>query len=154
MDKKSFESEFLQAHNKYREMHGAPPLQLSRQLCQSAQEWADQLAKLGTSQHSAAAEGSIGENIYERTGKEPTADHTVDSWYSEIKKYNFGSPGYVPGTGHFTQVIWKESKEVGVGVATDGKGRHYVVGQYNPGGNIDDPESYKQNVLPAGSAAK
>uniref|UniRef100_F7C095 GLI pathogenesis-related 2 n=1 Tax=Xenopus tropicalis TaxID=8364 RepID=F7C095_XENTR len=151
MDKKSFESEFLQAHNKYREMHGAPPLQLSRQLCQSAQEWADQLAKLGTSQHSAAAEGSIGENIYERTGKEPTADHTVDSWYSEIKKYNFGSPGYVPGTGHFTQVVWKDTKEVGVGVATDGKGLFFVVGQYNPGGNITNPGYFEKNVLPAGS---
>uniref|UniRef100_A0A8C5R9C6 SCP domain-containing protein n=1 Tax=Leptobrachium leishanense TaxID=445787 RepID=A0A8C5R9C6_9ANUR len=105
---KKFEEDFLAAHNAYRKQHGAPPLRLSRELCQSAQKW-----------------------VRGKTGNEP-----VDSWYSEIKNYNFGNPGFAGNTGHFTQVVWKDSKEVGVGVATDGKGLFFVVGQYNPAGNI------------------
>uniref|UniRef100_A0A3B3QFJ8 SCP domain-containing protein n=1 Tax=Paramormyrops kingsleyae TaxID=1676925 RepID=A0A3B3QFJ8_9TELE len=34
--------EFLEAHNAYRQDHGAPPLTLSRELCVSAQSWSHQ----------------------------------------------------------------------------------------------------------------
>lgn len=40
--------------------------------------------------------------------------------YSEIKDYNFGNPGFSQGTGHFTQVVWKGSTEIGVGVGQKG----------------------------------
>lgn len=55
--------------------------------------------------------------------------------------------------GHFTQVVWKGSKEVGVGLATDGK-TVFVVGQYQPAGNISNPGYFEKNVLPAGSPVK
>ncbi len=53
--------------------------------------------------------------------------------------YNFGSSGFSGGTGHFTQVVWKGSKELGIGM---GKGEQngmyctYVVGRYRPAGNM------------------
>ncbi|KAK3558568.1 hypothetical protein QTP86_021016 [Hemibagrus guttatus] len=77
-------------------------------------------------------------------GEEP-----VENWYSEIKDYDFRNPGFGSNTGHFTQVVWKSSKEVGVGLATDGN-TVFVVGQYNPAGNISNPGYFKDNVLPAG----
>jgi len=40
-------------------------------------------------------------------GKEMT-----ESWYNEYKKYDYRSRSYQPGTGHFTQVIWKGSQEL------------------------------------------
>ncbi len=49
--------------------------------------------------------------------------------------------------GHFTQVVWKSSKELGVGLATDGK-TIFVVGQYKPAGNVTNAGYYEQNVQP------
>ncbi len=49
--------------------------------------------------------------------------------------------------GHFTQVVWKSSKELGVGLATDGK-TVFVVGQYKPAGNVTNSGYYEQNVQP------
>ena len=39
----------------------------------------------------------------------------VNMWYDEIKDYNFET-GRGRGTGHFTQVVWKDSTRVGCGV--------------------------------------
>ena len=41
-------------------------------------------------------------------------------------------------TGHFTQVVWKSSKELGIGKATgthDGVPCTYIVARYRPPGN-------------------
>lgn len=48
-------------------------------------------------------------------------------------------------------MVWKTSKEVGVGVASSGKGMYIVVAQYNPCGNITNPGFYARNVLQRGS---
>uniref|UniRef100_A0A8C5R882 SCP domain-containing protein n=1 Tax=Leptobrachium leishanense TaxID=445787 RepID=A0A8C5R882_9ANUR len=138
-----FEEDFLAAHNAYRKQHGAPPLRLSRELCQSAQKWADHLLSLRSLKHSGTDHG---ENLFYKYSSS-TKELPVDSWYSEIKNYNFGNPGFAGNTGHFTQVVWKDSKEVGVGVATDGKGLFFVVGQYNPAGNITNHGYFEKNVL-------
>ncbi|XP_053328941.1 Golgi-associated plant pathogenesis-related protein 1 isoform X2 [Spea bombifrons] len=149
---KKFEEDFLSAHNSYRKKHGAPPLRLNPGLCQSAQKWADHLLSIRSLQHS---NSNHGENLfykYSSRAKELPGHEPVDSWYSEIKNYNFSKPGFGGNTGHFTQVVWKDSKEVGVGVATDGNGLFFVVGQYDPAGNITNPGYFEKNVLPAGSA--
>lgn len=36
-------------------------------------------------------------------------------WYDEIKDYDFNKIKYNPKTGHFTQVIWAESTQIGAG---------------------------------------
>ena len=49
-------------------------------------------------------------------------------------------------TGHFTQVVWKNTKEVGFGVAsTKDKSRCYVVANYYPAGNYQG--QFPKNVL-------
>lgn len=57
-----------------------------------------------------------GENIYYAFNFDPSAEHCVKSWYDEIKNYNFSKPGFSSQTGHFTQVVWKDSIELGVGI--------------------------------------
>ncbi|KAJ8388814.1 hypothetical protein AAFF_G00130470 [Aldrovandia affinis] len=142
----SFEKEFLDTHNEYRSKHQAPPLTLSRDLCDSAQSWADHLLSIKTLEHS---DTKNGENLYYAWSSGPknlTGKEAVDNWYSEIKDYNFSSPGFASNTGHFTQVVWKDTTEVGVGLATDGQ-TVYVVGQYNPAGNMSNEGYFKNNVL-------
>lgn len=52
--------------------------------------------------------------------------------------------------GHFTQVVWKDSTQLGVGMATKGN-KVYVVGQYRPAGNMNRTEYFQKNVGPLGS---
>ena len=50
-------------------------------------------------------------------------------------------------TGHFTQVVWKGSQEIGVGRAKSRDGtKWYIVTNYYPAGNYVG--EYKSNVLP------
>ncbi|XP_056123435.1 uncharacterized protein glipr2 isoform X4 [Rhinichthys klamathensis goyatoka] len=146
----SFEAEFLQAHNAYRRQHGAPPLTVNKNLCRSAQAWAEHLLSIKTLKHS---NKDYGENLYyawSSATKKLTGREAVESWYSEIKDYNFSRPGFCSKTGHFTQVLWKDTEEVGVGLATDGN-TTFVVGQYLPAGNITNVGYFEKNVLPTGS---
>ena len=52
------------------------------------------------------------------------------------------------GTGHFTQVVWKESKELGIGRAVgkkNGMTCTYIVGRYRPAGNFQG--KFQENVV-------
>jgi hypothetical protein len=50
-------------------------------------------------------------------------------------------------TGHFTQVIWKNSRRVGVGFAIGNGGRSaFIVAQYTPPGNVQG--TFRSNVSP------
>ncbi|XP_072570796.1 uncharacterized protein [Paramormyrops kingsleyae] len=143
-----FQKEALEAHNARRQQHGAPPLSLDLDLCRETQKWAEHLVQQNAVQHS---ETDLGENIYYKWTSDKTpasGKDAVESWYSEIKDYDFSEPGYQKNTGHFTQVVWKDSQEMGIGLATDGKGNVFVVAQYRPAGNITNAGYYEQNVLP------
>uniref|UniRef100_A0AAY4EIA1 SCP domain-containing protein n=1 Tax=Denticeps clupeoides TaxID=299321 RepID=A0AAY4EIA1_9TELE len=141
-----FEKEFLDAHNTYRQKHGAPPLTMSRELSISAQKWAEKLLAANILKHSDTDDG---ENLFYASSSSPKKYSAVDKWYNEIEKYKFSRPGFQSGTGHFTQVVWKSSKELGLGVATDGR-TIIVVGQYHPAGNFTNPGYFQENVLPEG----
>ncbi|XP_043113550.1 Golgi-associated plant pathogenesis-related protein 1 [Puntigrus tetrazona] len=143
----NFKKEFLEAHNQYRKQHQAPELTYSAELCSAAQTWADHLLSIKSLGHS---DTENGENVFysfSSAKKTPKGNEAVDSWYSEIKDYKFSSPGHQQNTGHFTQVVWKSSTELGVGLATDGN-KVFVVGQYKPAGNITNDGYYDKNVLP------
>lgn len=50
--------------------------------------------------------------------------------------------------GHFSQVIWMASKEMGVGVASSRSGQVFVVACYDPAGNFLG--QFRENVPPIG----
>ena len=52
--------------------------------------------------------------------------------------YNFNNPGFYqnPGTGHFTQVVWKASTKLGIGKWTADDNCVYVCARYSPAGNM------------------
>ncbi|ODM91003.1 Golgi-associated plant pathogenesis-related protein 1 [Orchesella cincta] len=131
---KDFLKQALSAHNDYRKKHHVPKLELSDDLCQVAQAWADKIAAEDKMQHS---ENGYGENVHWCSGKVDEGKAPVDHWYSEVKDYKFvGDLDYQRGTGHFTQVVWKETKELGIAKAQGKNGGTYVVANYNPSGNF------------------
>jgi len=142
----AFRAAALQQHNVYRARHGVPPLVLSSQLNDVAQHYAEQLAHTNQLVHSDNTR--FGENLYafRASGQAPPRpEAVVDRWYSEIQNYNFNKPGFHTGTGHFTQLVWKSSKELGIGIAQAADGTWYVVANYNPPGNISG--QFPLNVL-------
>ncbi|XP_029961495.1 Golgi-associated plant pathogenesis-related protein 1 [Salarias fasciatus] len=147
MADESFKKEFLKSHNDYRAAHGAEPMTLNEELTAAAQKWADHMLEVNQLQHSKTNDG---ENVFYKSSTATlklTGKEAVDSWYAEIKDYNFKNPGFQGNTGHFTQVVWKSSTELGVGMATDGN-TAFVVGQYRPAGNISNPGYFQDNVSP------
>ncbi|KAM5298471.1 Golgi-associated plant pathogenesis-related protein 1 [Ctenodactylus gundi] len=145
---KQFNNEVLKAHNEYRQQHGVPPLKLCKKLNQEAQQYSEALASTRILKHSPeSSRGQCGENLawasYDQTGKE-----VADRWYSEIKNYNFQQPGFTSGTGHFTAMVWKNTKKMGVGKASASDGSSFVVARYFPAGNVVNQGFFEENVLP------
>ncbi|KAI9559394.1 hypothetical protein GHT06_016183 [Daphnia sinensis] len=140
----TFARESLNAHNQYRQKHGAPALFICPKLTKVAQAYADTIAQKDTLVHS---NNGFGENLYASWGREPNGRDPVTAFYNEIKDYNFNSPGFSLKTGHFTQVVWKATKMVGVGKAKSSRGTTYVVYNYYPPGNYQG--QFAANVLPA-----
>jgi len=136
-----FELETLHAHNEYRKKHGAPPMKLSRKVCQFSQNWANNLASSGRMQHSSGS--GYGENLYMTSGNVGSGKDAVKAWYDEIHQYNFNNQGFSSGTGHFTQVVWKNSTELGIAKAS-GRSGTFVVCNYSPPGNYQG--QFNQNV--------
>lgn len=134
----NFEKDFLEAHNKYRSFHGVPPLKLDRKLCNYSEEWAKILAAKNTLEH--RKNNPYGENVFYMYSSDPnfalSGNTPVDKWYEEMKHHPFGKEPSSLKTGHFTQVIWKSSSFLGVGVAQTTKGHIYVVANYSPAGNF------------------
>ncbi|XP_015926695.1 uncharacterized protein [Parasteatoda tepidariorum] len=143
-----FEKECLEAHNEYRKVHGVPILTLSKEICAYAKEWADHLATTDRFEH--RKEHKYGENIYMKWSSDPnhqvTGREAVDSWYSEIKDFTFGQEPKTLKSGHFTQVVWKESQKLGVAWARSKSGKILVVANYDPKGNFVG--HFAQNVPP------
>lgn len=125
------QSEVLSEHNIKRALHeDTPSLTWSDELASYAQAYADEYDCSGTLTHSG---GAYGENL--ALGYSPAK--AVDAWYNEIDSYDFSSPGYSSSTGHFTQLVWKSSTELGCGFKTCGnEWGTYVICSYNPAGNV------------------
>ena len=143
----NFIAEALQSHNKYRAKHHSPPLRLNKDLCKIAQSYADKLLSSRTFQHSTNKyKGKdLGENLFMCNGTPATGEMATADWYSEIKMYNFRKD-YQKGTGHFTQLVWKDTTDVGFGIAYRGD-LYYVVANYFPAGNFLG--KFSTNVLRA-----
>ncbi|XP_044517021.1 Golgi-associated plant pathogenesis-related protein 1 isoform X1 [Gracilinanus agilis] len=145
-DSKMFAKSILKSHNDYRQKHGCPPIKICQKLNHDAQQYADALATTKVLKHSSeSSRGNCGENLswasYDQPGHE-----VADRWYSEIRNYDYKSPGFTPESGHFTAMIWKGTKKMGVGKASANDGSSYVVARYFPAGNIVNPGLFEENV--------
>jgi pathogenesis-related protein 1 len=115
----------------------------SSKLAAYAQEWANHLAtenncKMSHRKAPGQDERVYGENIF--WGSDGKFFKPIDAsveWYSEIKLYKYTqvTEKNWEATGHYTQMIWDNSKEVGVGVSICPNGGIIIVANYYPAGN-------------------
>ena len=147
-DMEQVRKDLLDRHNYYRAKHQAANLERLAALETIAQSYSEKLVTLGYLVHSSnTLNGNyIGENLYFGYNAGYLGTKPVDAWYDEIKDYDFAKAEFTSGTGHFTQVVWKNTKQVGCGVACSAKDYCYVTCNYYPGGNYLG--QFKTNVLP------
>ena len=133
-----FQKSALDAHNNYRAKHHVGKLVLNQELCDIAQKYAEELARTGNFAHSGNSfhDDNMGENLFACYGMKITGKMMTDDWYNEVNQYNFNNPGYISGTGHFTQIVWKGSKQVGFGYAQARDRYYYGVANDYPVGNF------------------
>ena len=147
-DLETVRADLLTRHNLYRSKHQAANLVRLAALENIAQAYSEKLVTLGYLVHSSnTLNGNyIGENLYFGYNAGYLGTKPVDAWYDEIKDYDFAKSEFTSGTGHFTQVVWKNSKQVGCGVACGSNDYCYVTCNYYPGGNYLG--QFRANVLP------
>ena len=93
-----------------------------------------------------------GENIYLATAlmwsdgrrdfQHKTPKDVVDSWGSEIKDYNYADNSCSGVCGHYTQLVWKDTKEVGCAMSVCGDNSQIWVCSYSPPGNVVGQKPY------------
>lgn len=140
--------ELVNFHNKVRKEVGVGPVKWSSSLAKVAQEWADGLAESGQLKHRPRIKGQpgYGENL----AVGPNVLVAAGLWYGEIKNYQAGTA--IPKdfgsfkAGHYTQMVWKKTTEIGAGKAVIKQGRFkgmlVLVCNYNPPGNMPGEKPY------------
>ncbi|PFX24938.1 uncharacterized protein LOC111330941 [Stylophora pistillata] len=148
-----FEMEALGTTNAFRKIHRALPIKLDPKLNLEARKYAERIAGMGSLQHDydAVRQSDEGENLAmgcKEYGVPLTAKEAITNWYNEVCSYDFDRGEFSMSSGHFTQVVWADSHEFGIGKAAgyqNGMPCVFVVGRFKPSGNYNG--EYKKNVF-------
>ena len=128
----SLARDMLAAHNAVRARVGTAPLAWSDPLAARSQDWADTLQARGQFAH--RPNSPYGENLFEIAGAAASPAQVVEAWAGESRNYDYSSNRCRGMCGHYTQIAWRDTKEVGCAVAR-GRGRDVWVCDYDPPGN-------------------
>ncbi|KAJ7390732.1 hypothetical protein OS493_022813 [Desmophyllum pertusum] len=140
--------EALAAHNKLRAMHHVLPLQWNVTLAEQAQQTAESVASDPSTYQGEPAGENIAQ-IWHDLPRAPLKATTI--WYSEKKSFSFSYPELNDKVKHFTQMVWKDTTQLGMGAAPSPSGKYViVVALYRPMGN--DIHRIRDNVQRAGPA--
>lgn len=127
----------IDRHNNDRSKHSAPELAWNQTL-------ADYAKKYLKNQNCVFAHsgGPYGENI--AMGYD-SAEDAIKAWYEENKQYNFKIAKFSESTGHFTQMVWKSSTQIGCADVDCGDKGTFMACEYFPRGNVMG--QFVENVL-------
>ena len=140
-DGNGFAQALLAEHNRARDEAGVPRLAWSGKLAREAQGWADMLAREGRMRHAGNEEaGGAGENLWMGTAGYFGPERMVGAFVDERQHYvhaefpKVSRTGRWEDVGHYTQVVWRDTQEVGCAVAR-GRQDDFLVCRYWPAGN-------------------
>ncbi len=132
----------LELHNNARKDVGVEPLIWSEQLAREAQRYASEMARTGKFEH---AEVDDGENLYWHSAEINSPGVAAsNAWIEEKSEYNHRGNwnDNWQAAGHYTQIVWRSTTHMGLGVAVSNSGETYVVARYNPPGNFFGEKPY------------
>lgn len=137
----NLEMRILAAHNRARLAVGVEPLAWNPQLVASARRWAQHLSRTGRFEHAAeSADAPEGENLWAGTHGSYAPEAMVSAWVREKRYFRPGAfpdnstTGRVEDVGHYTQVVWRDTRQVGCALATGGE-EDVLVCRYSQAGN-------------------
>ncbi|MCO5610503.1 hypothetical protein L7F22_067698 [Adiantum nelumboides] len=131
----SWAQQWLGPHNAARAELGLPRMVWSDKVAQFAESWASQRKASGCGlQHS---NGPYGENIFWGSGGSYGPAECVAAWVSEKDYYNYGANSCSPGQqcGHYTQIVWATSLNLGCAKVQCDSGQTFMTCNYDPPGN-------------------
>ncbi|OQX24148.1 MAG: hypothetical protein BWK80_22360 [Desulfobacteraceae bacterium IS3] len=131
-------SDLVARHNYWREQVGVAAVTWSSEVAAYAQEWADNMQTQGCGLEHRRS-GMYGENLAGGYGM--SAQEVVDMWAGEKAYYNYESNSCNGVCGHYTQVVWRSTTQIGCGMASCG-GKEVWVCNYNPAGNYIGMKPY------------
>lgn len=138
----------LDYHNRVRAEVGNAPVRWSSQIARFAQQRADDIARTRRFEHLPQGRNPYGENLAQGAFSGQTAAYTVidacEGWHGEKAKMPRNARVmtvdlFNRGVGHYTQMVWKGSTEIGAGIAQyQDRGTTFVVVVccYSPAGNL------------------
>lgn len=137
-----FSERILEAHNQERRRLGLASLTWNAQLAAHAKAYARVLARTRRFQHSALSTRSgEGENLWKGTSGAYSLEEMMSHFLNERRAFH---PGIFPkvtktasweDVGHYTQMIWPTTREVGCALAS-ARGTDWLVCRYAPQGNV------------------
>jgi uncharacterized protein YkwD len=137
-----FDDRILAVHNRERATLGISPLEWNPALAESAQRWANHLAATGSFQHAPETPSNPqGENLWAGTKGYYPLEAKVGAWIREKRYYKAGTfpdnsvTGKVGDVGHYTQLMWRDTKDVGCAEAA-GANEDVFVCRYSSAGNF------------------
>ena len=129
-------------HNLERARLGLPPLAWSPKLARDARGWAKELLARGTLRHSHPSQRpGAGENLWMGTAGAWSPAEMFAMFLEERRNFRIASfpdvslTGNWADVGHYTQIVWKDTREVGCALDT-AKGKDVLVCRYHPAGNV------------------
>ncbi|KAL6514637.1 hypothetical protein OROGR_020216 [Orobanche gracilis] len=132
--------QFLSAHNKVRDRVGAdiPHLVWNESVASYAKAYAQNRSTDCDMVHSG---GPYGENLAE--GYSLSATDAVTMWAGEKSDYDHKSNTCRDVCGHYTQIVWRNSTQLGCARLPCGQdGTEFVICSYYPPGNYDGVSPY------------
>lgn len=133
----------LDEHNAARAAVGVLPVVWNDTLAADAARYAAVLAATHTFRHSVEPRGASpeGENLFMGSREAYRYAEMVGLWVAERRLYRAGAvpdistTGSWHDTGHYSQIIWRRTTDVGCAVASDER-NEYLVCRYGPPGNV------------------
>ncbi len=136
-----FQTRIVESHNEERAREGLHGLDWNTELAREAHDWAQVLARSQVLEHADRKRTrGAGENLWMGTAGYYTLENMMDGFIGEKRDFRPGRFPEVSRTGnwadvgHYTQVIWPTTKEVGCAVVR-GRDHEVLVCRYWPAGN-------------------
>ena len=139
----------LAGQNAARARLGLPALAWNDALAADARTYAEQMARSGRFEHSPQPRGNPpqGENLWTGTRGAYSYREMVGHWVAEARYYRpapvpqSSATGEFGDVGHYTQIVWRNTRELGCAEAGNSRD-DYIVCRYLPAGNVYGDVAY------------